>query len=54
MVVTGKRIAIAEVGPKPGSTPTRVPSNEPINTISRLDGVITSLKPFNKYTIDSI
>jgi hypothetical protein len=46
--VRGKRIAIPEVGPMPGRTPTRVPSTDPIRAKKRFVGVMAWAKPFIK------
>src|SRR5699024_8724130 len=42
---TGMRIAIAEIGPMPGSTPTTVPSSTPRRAKARLAGSSAEAKP---------
>src|SRR5699024_2622299 len=42
---TGMRIAIAEIGPMPGSTPTTVPSSTPRRAKARLAGSSAAAKP---------
>src|SRR5699024_791049 len=42
---TGMRIAIAEIGPMPGSTPTTVPSSTPRRAQARLAGSSAEAKP---------
>src|SRR3972149_1776823 len=46
--VSGRRIAIPEVGPIPGSTPTRVPRTDPISAKKRFCGVRACPKPWNR------
>src|SRR5258706_12228101 len=44
--VTGSSSDIAEIGPIPGSTPTRVPIKTPIKQYSRLTGCRATPKPW--------
>jgi hypothetical protein len=46
-------MAIAEVGPSPGNTPTKVPSKEPTTMMNKLKGVNTAPNPLSKYMIES-
>src|SRR5439155_5568567 len=44
--VSGKRIAMAAVGPSPGRTPTSVPRSEPTKAMNRFVGVSAAANPF--------
>jgi hypothetical protein len=46
--VIGKRIAMAPTGPKPGRTPTNVPSTEPTKQKKRLFGCRAMEKPYKR------
>jgi hypothetical protein len=52
--VTGRRSATAIAEPRPGSTPTAVPSRAPMSTQSMLIGVRTVAKPSPRFASDSI
>src|SRR5687768_12844552 len=52
--VTGSSSARAEVGPMPGSTPTRVPMKTPLKQKSRLTGCSTTAKPWLSPAITSM
>src|SRR5712691_7123943 len=43
--VSGKRMAMAAVGPRPGSTPTSVPRSDPSNAMPRLSGDSAAANP---------
>ena len=43
--VSGSRIAMPFAPPRPGSTPTMMPSVTPMNIRSRLNGVSATAKP---------
>ena len=43
--VTGNSMAMVATGPRPGSTPTSVPSNAPTRQNNRFCGVMATLKP---------
>jgi len=47
-VVSGMRMAMAEEGPMPGRTPTRVPMRQPISAQKRLRGPNAAPKPWIK------
>jgi hypothetical protein len=48
--VRGRRMAIPEVGPMPGRTPTRVPRIDPIRAKRRLVGVRAWTNPFMSWS----
>ena len=52
--VSGSRIATPLAPPRPGSTPIRTPSRMPITISIRLNGWITTEKPWNRLAISSI
>src|SRR6478672_4006397 len=48
LAVMGSSMATATAGPMPGSTPTAVPSTQPMNAHIRLIGVIAVAKPCSR------
>jgi len=52
--VRGRRMAIPEVGPIPGRTPTRVPRIDPTNAKRRFVGVKAWENPFTSRSIVDI
>jgi hypothetical protein len=48
--VRGRRMAIPEVGPMPGRTPTRVPRIDPIRANRRFIGVKAWANPFMSWS----
>jgi hypothetical protein len=46
--VSGRRREIVAAGPRPGRTPTIVPSTAPIRAKSRLTGVVASANPCSR------
>src|SRR5215813_5422533 len=51
--VTGSSMAMVATGPRPGSTPTSVPSSAPIRQNSRFWGVAATPKPNARFWIRS-
>jgi hypothetical protein len=51
--VKGMRMAIVEVGPNPGSTPTSVPIKAPTKAIARFMGLKAEWNPFIRWKIVS-
>jgi len=47
IVVKGRRIAIPDVGPNPGSTPISVPTKQPMKLNNTFSGVKAVAKPCN-------
>ena len=43
--------AIAEIGPRPGSMPMKVPAKQPTKSIMRLVGVSTVVRPMSMPSI---
>ena len=48
--VTGSNSDNAAIGPMPGSTPTKVPTRQPMKQYRRFSGVRTTPKPIAKFS----